>query len=142
MGNGDSGDRKDLENTEKMAWQEDFQRAVANMEKGFAERCALLIPQIREYLARCRVKGADEKGLRAESLHWLHVVCNDKGTYLYADRKRGFEAIEKDELLIDSLGALIHDCWSPYFQAWECRACHMPATYTERAEGGGGKGEG
>ncbi len=90
---------------------------IANMVKGFAEKCASLVPQIREYLSRCSVKGADETGLRADgSLHWLHVVCNDKATYLYADRKRGFEAIENDGLLIDSTGSLIHDCWSPYFR--------------------------
>lgn len=90
---------------------------IVNIVKGFAEKCASLLPLIREYLSGCKVKGADETGLRADgSLHWLHVVCNDRATYLYADRKRGFEAIEKEGLLIDSAGALIHDCWSPYFR--------------------------
>ena len=90
---------------------------IANMVKGFAEKCGALLPQIREYLSGCRVKGADETGLRADgSLHWLHVVCNDKATYLYADRKRGFDAMENDGLLPDATGSLIHDCWSPYFR--------------------------
>ena len=51
------------------------------------------------------------------SLHWLHVVCNDKATYMYADKKRGFDAVAgKDGILVDSFGTLIHDCFSPYFK--------------------------
>ncbi len=83
----------------------------------FAKRCKELSAKIKEYLRTCKVKGADETGLRAKgALHWLHVVCNDKATYLYADKKRGFTAIENEGLLLDSFGTLVHDCWSPYFR--------------------------
>lgn len=83
----------------------------------FAKRCKELSEKIKEYLRTCKVKGADETGLRAKgALHWLHVVCNEKATYLYADKKRGFTAIENEGLLLDSFGTLVHDCWSPYFR--------------------------
>lgn len=85
--------------------------------KDFAEKCGKLTGKIREHLSKSAVKGADETGLRANGkLHWLHVVCNDRATYLYADAKRGFEAINNDGLLIDATGTLVHDCWSPYFR--------------------------
>jgi len=83
----------------------------------FAKKCKELALRIRDHLSKCKVKGADETGLRANGkLHWLHVVCNEKATYLYADAKRGFDAISKDGLLLDASGILVHDCWSPYFK--------------------------
>lgn len=83
----------------------------------FAASCSSAISKIREYLIRAAVKGADETGIRTDGiLYWLHTVCNEKATYLYADRKRGFKAIEKDGLLLNAEGILVHDCWSSYFQ--------------------------
>ncbi len=90
---------------------------AARIIRFFANECVKLSEPIRNYLKTCKVKGADETGLRADGvLHWLHVVCNDKATYLYADEKRGFVAIENEGLLLESLGTLVHDCWSPYFR--------------------------
>ena len=51
-----------------------------------------------------------------DTLQWLHTICNDKATYLYADKKRAFDAINNGCLLIDAIGVLIHDCWSSYFR--------------------------
>lgn len=83
----------------------------------FSHKCGDISSAIREYLRLAPVKGADETGMRTGTkLHWLHTVCNDRATYLYADAKRGFDAIEREGLLIDATGALIHDCWSPYFR--------------------------
>ena len=82
----------------------------------FAASCSSAISKIREYLISAAVKGADETGMRTDGiLYWLHTVCNEKATYLYADRKRGFRAIEKDGLLMNAGGILVHDCWSSYF---------------------------
>lgn len=90
---------------------------IINVVKGFAGKCGELLPLIKDYLARRKVKGADETGQRATgSLQWLHMVCDDKTTYLYADEKRGFEAMERNGLLLDATGSLIHDCWSLYFR--------------------------
>lgn len=90
---------------------------IQNIINGFADRCDEGVEVIKSYLSKAKVKGADETGLRTDgSLHWLHVVCNDKATYLYANKKRGFKAIEDDGLLLDASGSLIHDCWSSYFR--------------------------
>lgn len=90
---------------------------IQNIIDGFADRCDKGVEVIKSYLSKAKVKGADETGLRTDgSLHWLHVVCNDKATYLYANKKRGFRAMEDDGLLLDASGSLIHDCWSSYFK--------------------------
>lgn len=90
---------------------------IQNIINGFANKCGASVEVIKDYLSRVKVKGADETGLRTDgSLHWLHVVCNNKATYLYANRKRGFKAIEDDGLLLDASGALVHDCWGSYFK--------------------------
>ena len=91
---------------------------VSSILVDFASRCGKSVETIKEFLKKSRTKGADETGMRTEgSLHWLHVVCNDKATYMYADKKRGFEAVAgRDGILVDSFGTLIHDCFSPYFK--------------------------
>ena len=90
---------------------------IQNIINSFADKCDRGISVIKNYLTKAKVKGADETGLRTDgSLHWLHVVCNNKATYLYSNKKRGFDAIKEDGLLLDASGALIHDCWSSYFK--------------------------
>lgn len=90
---------------------------VMTVLRDFKEKCSAIVPAIKDYLSKSHVKNADETGLRAEGrLHWLHTVCNDRATYLYADSKRGFDAISNNGLLLDSSGVLIHDCWSSYFR--------------------------
>lgn len=79
--------------------------------------CAEAKERIRSYLERACVKGADETGMRVDGhLMWLHTVCDGKVTYLYADEKRGFKAIEDEDLLLDASGVLVHDCWGAYFK--------------------------
>ena len=61
---------------------------IQSIIEGFADKCDAGIEAIKRYLSKAEVKGADETGLRADgSLHWLHVVCNSKATYLYANKK-------------------------------------------------------
>ena len=90
---------------------------VSKIIADFATECGRIADVVKDYLKKCRTKGADETGLRAQGkLHWLHVVCDRKATYLYADEKRGFDAISGEGgILVDSCGTLIHDCWAPYF---------------------------
>ena len=90
---------------------------VSKIIVDFASECGRIVDVVKDYLKKCRTKGADETGLRAQGkLHWLHVVCDRKATYLYADEKRGFDAISGEGgILVDSCGTLIHDCWAPYF---------------------------
>ena len=90
---------------------------IMKVIKDFASKCGSVVEKIKNYITRAKVKGADETGLRTDgSLYWLHTICNEKATYLYSDKKRGFDAIENDKTLLNSNGALIHDCWSPYFK--------------------------
>lgn len=103
---------------ERSNWKEDLRRDDHGhpfLKAGAL--CAESLAKIRSYLSCATFKGADETGLRADGrLMWLHTVCNDNATYLYADRKRGFNAIESDGLLLDARGILIHDCWGSYFK--------------------------
>jgi len=90
---------------------------IMNAIVEFAKKCKELTAYIKDYLMKAAVKHADETGMRANGvLQWLHTVCNDRATFLYADAKRGFKAIENGEVLIDATGILIHDCWSSYFK--------------------------
>jgi transposase len=60
---------------------------------------------------------ADESGLRvAGKLHWLHVAANETHTWYGVHPKRGMEAIAAFGILPQRRGALIHDCWAPYWQ--------------------------
>lgn len=60
----------------------------------------------------------DETGIRCQGkLHWLHVACSEFYTYLFAHQRRGKEAIESPQsILNDFHGWAIHDCWSSYFK--------------------------
>ena len=90
---------------------------IASFIEDFNKDCEGLIPLVEDYLKNAEVKGADETGLRAAgSLHWLHTCCNEKATVLYADQKRGIDAIKSRGILNNAKGILIHDCFSPYFQ--------------------------
>lgn len=91
---------------------------ISNMLIDFASKCGKAVEKVKDFLKGSKTKGADETGIRTEgSLHWLHVVCNNKATYLYADKKRGFDAVSGENgILLDSFGTLIHDCFSPYFK--------------------------
>lgn len=67
---------------------------VSSIHADFAFKCGKAVETIKEFLKRSKTKGADETGMRAKGpFHWLHVVCNDKATYMYADKKRGFDAV-------------------------------------------------
>ena len=82
----------------------------------FAAKCNSAINAIKDFLIKEKVKGADETGMRTNgSLYWLHTLCSDRATYLYADKKRGFKALEADGTILKSNGFLVHDCWAPYF---------------------------
>lgn len=61
---------------------------VMTILKDFEDKCLSLIPVVRNYLSSSPVKNADETGMRVNGmLQWLHTVCNDKATYLYANKK-------------------------------------------------------
>ena len=60
---------------------------------------------------------ADESGLRVDrTLHWLHVLCNDRLTWYGVHPRRGRAALEDFGILNDFAGRLVHDCLQSYFR--------------------------
>lgn len=74
-----------------------------------------------EKLIESDVIGADESGLRVnQTLHWLHVACNDKLTHFAVHKKRGSEAMDEIGILSNFSNRLIHD----YLPAYGKYKCH------------------
>lgn len=72
---------------------------------------------IQENILNAPTAHSDESGIRvAGKLHWLHVTSTALFTYLYIHPKRGKEAIESEQSILNRFfGWLVHDCWSSYF---------------------------
>jgi len=72
---------------------------------------------IQEKIIASSTVNCDETGIRcAGKLHWLHVASNAAYTYLFAHSKRGKEAIESEQsILQDFFNWTVHDCWGSYF---------------------------
>ncbi|MEM1281929.1 MAG: IS66 family transposase [Chlamydiota bacterium] len=81
------------------------------------DRCESVEQSIKDHLFSSASIHGDETGLNiGGKRHWLHVLSNDKWTYLFAHAKRGREAInEYAAALKDYTGYLIHDCLSTYW---------------------------
>jgi transposase len=75
-----------------------------------------------QLLASTNIHG-DETGLRIKNeRQWLHVLCNDKWTYLFTHEKRGSLALQAcAPELFDYKGNLVHDCWSSYWKIKSAR---------------------
>ena len=81
-------------------------------------KCEAVERSIRDQLfASANIHG-DETGLQIKNKRqWLHVLCNDKWTYLFTHEKRGSQALEEcAPELFDYQGNLVHDCWSSYWK--------------------------
>lgn len=72
---------------------------------------------IKDQLIASDVVSSDESGIRCQGkLHWLHVASNPLFTYLFVHPKRGSQAIESEQSILNRfLGFLVHDCWHSYF---------------------------
>ena len=51
----------------------------------------------------------------------MHVVSNQKYTYLHANKSRGRQAIEQMDILPNFTGVLVHDRFRSYFGNWKFR---------------------
>ena len=68
---------------------------------------------LKKYLIKSNVLHADETGIIVDTLlYWMHVLSNDKATYLKVDKKRGSQSFE--ETLLSYTGHLMHDSYSSY----------------------------
>jgi transposase len=72
--------------------------------------------QLKKRLSSSPLLHADETGIRIENkTEWLHVLSDDKFTYLWASDHRGGRAIEEMGILGNYRGILMHDCFKSYF---------------------------
>ena len=70
---------------------------------------------IQNKLLQQNLLHSDETGANINGKNsWIHVCSTDKLTYLYADLKRGKEAMDKAGILPYFKGTLVHDHWKPY----------------------------
>ena len=96
-----------------------------------AARLEGLLAIAREQLAAARVAHFDETGGRvADTLHWIHVACNDTSTLLNLDRKRGQVAMDAARILPEFKGVAVHDGLVVYRQFDQalrglCNAHHL-----------------
>ena len=81
-------------------------------------KCEDVEQSIKEQLFASTNIHGDETGLQIQSKRqWLHVLCNDKWTYLFTHERRGSKALEAcAPELFNYKGNLVHDCWSSYWK--------------------------
>jgi transposase len=72
---------------------------------------------IKERIIGSKLAHFDETGMRVlGKLHWFHVACTSKFTYLFVHAKRGKEAIGDTMSIVQyCLNWVLHDCWASYF---------------------------
>ena len=81
------------------------------------------VETIKEHLVAAPLVHADESGFRvASALNWLHIVATKSLTWYGVHAKRGIEAIKDHGILTERMGALVHDCWKPY---WRLNGQHI-----------------
>jgi transposase len=90
---------------------------IVSFSKQLADKLDVTDKIIQQLIFSSEVVNADETGIRInKKTSWLHNYSTPVYTYLFANLKRGMEAIEKSGAFVkDYTGWLIHDCWMPYF---------------------------
>lgn len=78
--------------------------------------------RLKELVVQSPVVHFDETGQRVSGkLHWLHVACTEKLTYLFAHPHRGKKALESDASVLSYyMGTAIHDCLPVYLSYLIC----------------------
>jgi transposase len=78
---------------------------------------------IKEKITTSKLAHFDETGMRVlGKLHWFHVACTHKFTYLFVHAKRGKEAIGDSMSIINlCVNWIVHDCWASYFAYNLCK---------------------
>jgi transposase len=78
-------------------------------------RLAPFVDRVRELLATDPVIHADETSVRVSAQSWwLHVMANNRLTFLVCHRRRGREAIEAIDVLPGYRGVIVHDGLAAY----------------------------
>ena len=77
---------------------------------------------VKQELINQMLLHADETGANINGKNcWVHNFSTDKLTYLFADEKRGKEAMDRAGVLPNYKGILVHDHWKPYLSYTEVR---------------------
>ncbi len=75
---------------------------------------------LKAALAKAKVAGFDETGLRVETKGmWLHSCSTSQQTYYEVHARRGREAMDAIGVLPEFKGVAVHDFWKPYYQ-YDC----------------------
>ena len=83
---------------------------IAKWNKDLSLRVAPAVEVIGEKLLAAPVLHKDETGIRVnDTLHWLHVLSNDKYTLYSSHKKRGNDADKEVGILPIYSGVLVHD---------------------------------
>jgi transposase/FtsZ-binding cell division protein ZapB len=83
---------------------------IAKWNKVLSVRVTPAIEAIEEKLLTAPVLHKDETGIRVNNtLHWFHVLGNDKLTLYYSHKKRGNDADKEVGILPIYSGVLVHD---------------------------------
>jgi transposase len=93
---------------------------LANFGADCSRRLEPVDTVIRNLVAKAKVAGFDETGVRATgSLHWLHTVSTGRLTWYFPHKRRGCEAMNAANVLPNFRGRAVHDFWDPYLK-YDC----------------------
>ena len=93
---------------------------LANFNADCSRRLEPVDRIIRNLVAKAKVAGFDETGVRATgSLHWLHSVSTSRLTWYFPHQRRGCEAMNAANILPNFRGRAVHDFWDPYLK-YDC----------------------
>jgi transposase len=84
---------------------------LAKINSTFSDRIGNLLKKLKSDLIAAPVKHMDETGFRIEGrTQWLHVLCDETGTYYQHSPKRGavFDSVKE--------GTVVHDHYRSYYK--------------------------
>lgn len=95
---------------------------VINMVGRAGSRAGPIAAAIKERIRQSDWIHSDETGTRIlGKTQWLHVASTPQLAYYHIDEKRGFEAMERMDILPDYEGWVIHDYYSSYYRLEKCQ---------------------
>jgi len=113
----------------------------ANIDKKLFHQLETFEASLKAHLIAGRILHLDETGMRcSKKLHWIHVASSNTATFYGIHQRRGQEAMNEFNILLQFQGTAIHDHWAPYFSFDQikhglCNAHHLrELTYIHEQE--------
>jgi transposase len=98
---------------------------VCNILSDCAERCNLLVPELKRHVTASDIVHFDETGIRVKGkVHWAHTASTEQVTLISSHPRRGVEGILAGGVLNQFEGVAVHDCWSSYYNEQFNTATH------------------